>query len=172
MLYPRRQTALNKMIKGADISPFGKYRYNLWRIWDSDKPLMVWILLNPSTADAEKDDPTIRRCINFSRQWGFGGMHVVNLFTLRVTNPQELKNSDNPIGDCNNSLLSRYSEWYKVAGWGNGGLLKDRDFQVIKILKHPVHPIYCLGKTELGLPRHPLYVRSDKKLERLDSVDK
>ena len=75
---------------GAEISDCGKCRWQLWRIWDDSKPKILWIMHNPSTADAEKDDPTIRRIINFSKSWGFGGLYVGNVFPYRSTNPKDL----------------------------------------------------------------------------------
>jgi len=77
----------------ATFSPCRKYRYSLFRIWDEDKSLVLFIGLNPSTADEKEDDPTIRRCINFAKQWGwgYGGLIMGNLFSFRATQPSDLK---------------------------------------------------------------------------------
>ena len=81
------------MIKSAEISPCGLYRYSLTRKWEAWKGTVNFIMLNPSTADAQEDDPTIRRCIGFAKAWGYGGIVVTNLFAYRATNPKELKKS-------------------------------------------------------------------------------
>ena len=87
------------IIANAVISECGKYRYSLTRIWDESKPKVMFIMLNSSTANANNDDPTIRRCINFAKAWGFGDLYVCNIFAYRATNPQELLKVDNPFGD-------------------------------------------------------------------------
>lgn len=78
------------MIKGAIISECKRYRYRLWRIWDDSKPKVLFVMHNPSTADAEDDDPTIRRCIGFAKSWGYGGIYAGNLIPYRATHPKEL----------------------------------------------------------------------------------
>lgn len=106
--------------RGALISECGLYRYRLWRRWGIG-PHATWIMLNPSTADADLDDPTIRRCIGFARAWGFSAIEVVNLFALRATNPRELGRSADPIGPDNDRHLSeagRAAE-LRIAAWGH-----------------------------------------------------
>ncbi|MFZ8963264.1 MAG: DUF1643 domain-containing protein, partial [Schleiferiaceae bacterium] len=88
---------------GAIFSDCGRYRYRLWRIWDPSLPTLLWILYNPSTADAKVEDPTLRRCMDFTRQWGYGGLTVVNRFAYRATNPRQLNSTIDPVGPENTS---------------------------------------------------------------------
>ena len=78
------------MEKGATFSRCGRYRYSLWRRWEEDAPYVLWICLNPSTADAEEDDPTLRRCMGFAQDWGYGASYTANLFAWRATKPQDM----------------------------------------------------------------------------------
>src|SRR4028119_2392792 len=91
--------------RGAIFDPTRTYRYALWRTWDAARPPVAFVLLNPSTADARRDDPTIRRCANFARTWGFGGLEVVNLFAFRATHPTDLKCAADPVGPQNDVHL-------------------------------------------------------------------
>jgi hypothetical protein len=84
--------------RGATLSDCGRYRYRLWRRW-ADGPTVLFVMLNPSTADADVDDPTIRRCIGFARSWGAGALEVVNLYAWRATQPAELKAAVGPVGE-------------------------------------------------------------------------
>ena len=100
------KTKKHKFIKGgmkkhAVISHDDKYRYQLSRIWDEEKPMVLFIMLNPSTADADVDDPTIRRVVNFAKSWGYGGVFVGNLYAFRSTDPKVLRYIDDPIGEEN-----------------------------------------------------------------------
>ena len=97
------------MKKGAHFSTCRRYRYRLWRIWDENKPFVLFICLNPSTADENEDDPTIRRCVRFARDWDYGGMVMVNLFAFRATDPSELYNADEQIGQNNSKEILEYS---------------------------------------------------------------
>ena len=102
----------------------GQYRYLLWRYWGEAKRL-VWVLLNPSTADARQDDPTIRRCVGFAKGWGYDGIQVVNLFAYRATDPRELKAVVDPVGPRNDEFIERAARGHEmvVVAWGaNGGL--------------------------------------------------
>jgi hypothetical protein len=115
-------------------------------------------MLNPSTADASQDDPTIRRCIGFSKSWGYGGLAVANLFALRSSNPAILDDASDPVGPLNDDILSRLVEEADmvVAAWGSHRVAKDRARQIRPILGEA----RCLGVTRSGDPRHPLYVRA------------
>ncbi len=144
------------MIKDAHISVCGKYRYRLFRQWDTQTARMpvMWIMLNPSTADANVDDPTIRRCIEFSKRWGFGSMFVGNLFGYRATNPKELRTqgfalSVGPDNSWHLDSMAQQSAKIIVA-WGNGGFYPRPDV--------PFCPggRWHLGKTNSGEPKHPL----------------
>jgi hypothetical protein len=90
---------------GATFDPTGAYRYALWRVWDGNRPPLVFVMLNPSIADAERDDPTIRRCLGFACAWGYGALTVVNLFALRATCPHTLRRAADPVGPDNDEHL-------------------------------------------------------------------
>lgn len=152
---------------GAVISPCETYRYLLWRDVGTGEGVVVFIMLNPSTADADVDDPTIRRCIGFARAWGYGYLTVVNLFALRSTNPAGLAFDDDPIGPQTNPHIEAACGGSNlvVCAWGvYGNLLKPgRDREVVKMLraKLPETRLHHLGLTKHGHPRHPLYLRAD-----------
>lgn len=135
----------------------GRYRYLLWRRW-AEADSLLFIMLNPSTADAAQDDPTIRRCIGFARRWGFGGVEVVNLFAWRATLPRELAKARDPVGPHNDRAISLAVARSRavIAAWGVHGALGDRDAQVAQLLA--ATRLRCLGLTRDGAPRHPLYV--------------
>jgi hypothetical protein len=145
------------MVRAASFSRDRRYRYSLTRHW-AEGPTVAWVMLNPSTADARQDDPTIRRCIAFSRAWGFGALEVVNLFGLRSPHPRDLVASDEPVGPGSDRALRaalREAE-VVVAAWGNlSGALRGRDELVQTWLPADTA---CLGVTRQGAPRHPLYV--------------
>ncbi|PZO44161.1 MAG: hypothetical protein DCF19_02870 [Pseudanabaena frigida] len=152
------------MNKGAVIDKTGTYRYLLWREWDLDKSKLVFVMLNPSKADADIDDPTLRRCINFTKSWGYGSLRVVNLFAYRSASPLDLKKVDDPIGKQNDRYLKKAikSADQVVVAWGNNGKLMQRDRFVLELLsKLNIQP-HCLGITKAGYPRHPLYVAYSK----------
>ena len=136
-----------------------KYRYALWRRWDLEGPLILFIGLNPSTADEVKNDPTIRRCIGFAKDWGFGGVLIANLFAFRSTSPTKMKDQLEPIGKENDrwiGLLAEGSEMV-IAAWGNHGAFLNRFQQIQKRLPE----MKCMGLTSQNQPRHPLYLRRD-----------
>jgi hypothetical protein len=146
---------------GAIFDSSGRYRYLLWREWDLDKPRLTFVMLNPSTADATTDDPTIARCISFAKKWKFGSLDVVNLFAYRATEPDVLKEAKDPVGPDNDWYLERSiaAAGKVVIAWGNHGLHDDRHRLIVK--KFRSRRFYCLGITKLGQPRHPLYVSSN-----------
>lgn len=149
----------------ATISPCGTYRYTLRRIWDDDLPPVYWVMLNPSTADANVDDPTIRRVIGFSRAWGYGSANVLNLFALRSTDPANLTGHADPVGPDNDvhlrSILETKQRHTIVAAWGSFKGAAGRA-RVIRTMMSG--RLSCLGLTKDGHPRHPLYVRADQEL--------
>ena len=117
-------------------------------------------MLNPSVADGKQDDSTIRRCVGFSKRWGYGGLIVVNLFALRATDPAELYCHDYPVGPRNESVLARTldqpSVKLVVAAWGSHGNLMDRDRIMLRMARDLGKAVMCLGTTKDGRPRHPL----------------
>jgi hypothetical protein len=151
---------------GATFDITNTYRYTLWRGWSIDHPQVTFIMLNPSTADAQRNDPTIRRCIEFAQRWGFGSLEVVNLFAYRAANPHALLNAKNPVGAENDQFLMRAvaRSACVVAAWGTKGTLLDRDKPVLQLLAH-WRNVKCLGLTREGHPRHPLYVKGDTALK-------
>lgn len=153
------------MERGAILDQTGVFRYSLWREWSDRSAKVGFVMLNPSRADALVDDPTIRRCIGFAQTWGFGGLQVVNLFAYRTAHPRELRQIKNPIGADNDYYLAFMEQQVDriILAWGNGGILHDRDQAVLQLLGKQ-KPVYCLGTTQTGQPKHPLYVRSDTQL--------
>jgi hypothetical protein len=142
------------------------YRYLLYRTWNSIGPQITWIMLNPSTADATADDPTIRRCIHFSREWGFGSLSVVNLFAYRAVSVRDMQAASDPIGPENDTYLLQACKQTSclLVAWGRDGQYHGRDQEVCKKLLAQGFRLFCLGTNQDGSPKHPLYVR--KEVER------
>jgi hypothetical protein len=159
--------------RGAHLSEDGRYRYMLWRRWDKTKPRLIFIMLNPSTADAEADDATIRLCMGRARRMGLGGIRVLNLVAFRATDPAQLDTVADPVGPENGRYLERNSgmqtrEWYEpiIAAWGDGGLRKglrrERWREALEILCGDYGiKLDCLGVTHAGQPKHPLRISYD-----------
>jgi hypothetical protein len=159
--------------RSAEISECGRYRWWLrrsWQLWDGQglhvqgKGVCCFVMLNPSTADGMQDDPTIRRCIGFARDWGYNTLSVRNLFPWRATDPKELKNPNVDVfgGDRGESeLLAACTADFVLAAWG-GDVPFGRGERAVKLFQHhfPGKPLHCLGKTKSGNPRHPLYVKA------------
>lgn len=155
------------MNKGAIIDPTGTYRYLLTRTWDEGKPPAVFIMLNPSTADAEEDDPTIRRCVNFAKVWDCGGIRVVNVFAYRATDPKKLLQAKDPVGPDNQAHIVEaiINAGIVIAAWGAAGPKQKKPYDQVRnaMQEAEVQEIYSLGTTKGGMPRHPLYLRNDTK---------
>lgn len=152
------------VLRTADISPDGVYRYTLNRTWGHAKipHRLPWIMLNPSTADHQVDDPTIRRCMGFARTWGFSGITVANLYAYRATNPADLWKAADPVGPRNDRVLRQllvYAAGHglpAIAAWGANA----RPDRVATVRAMPgAEQIHHLGVTNSGAPRHPLYLR-------------
>ena len=158
---------------GATFSSGRVYRYTLTRTWDVG-PRVLWILLNPSTADETHDDPTLRRAIAFSKAWGFGGLVFCNLFAYRATEPKAMKRHRDPVGLCNDSILVLQASKADrvVCAWGTHGAHRERARKVIALLQDKeemggrVPELWCLGTTKDGHPKHPLYLAKTTRLER------
>lgn len=138
------------------------YRYELRRIWDDTLPRCAWIMLNPSTADHEHDDPTIRRCMAFARAWGYGAIVVRNLFALRATKPRELLTHPDPVGPENDEYLRAGVTWddLVMCAWGTHGAIRDRGPRLLERYTECGAVLHTFGLTQGGHPRHPLYVPS------------
>ena len=153
------------MKRDAEFSSCGSYRYSLSRVWDESLPAVLFIMLNPSSADGTKDDPSIRRCISYAKDWGFGSLFVGNLFALKSTKPAGLLESANPEGPENLKYLLKMSSHCKliVCAWGNGPTLKKLSAYSPKNLNRKLHFLkLSLG----GIPCHPLYL--PKHLEPIE----
>lgn len=146
------------MERSAEFDQTGIYRYRLTRLWDPHLPCVAFVMLNPSRADAERDDPTIRRCIGFARAWGYGSLTVVNLFAYRAVTPLELFRASDPIGLENSTYLQQAAAQCNtiVAAWGNYGARLRQAEVILPLLPN----VQCLGVTAAGQPRHPLYTLS------------
>lgn len=159
------------MVRAAVLSDDGLYRYRLSRVWDWERGRMLFVMLNPSTADAEVDDPTIRRCMGFARREGCGGIEVLNLYALRATRPKHLLDHPDPEGPDN--IASWADVWtegiiaHSVAAWGahasDSRLPTSRALQAF--LGDGFGGWECLGTTAAGAPRHPLYLPGDAPLQ-------
>lgn len=148
-------------LRGAAFSDCQRYRYRLWRRWRGaaqSKGDVNFIMLNPSTADADVDDPTIRRCEAFARLWGYGGVVVTNLFAWRATNPSELRDVTAPIGPQTDTVLlhAANNAALIVCAWGVHGALRYRAESVLTLLGG--HALHSLRVTKDGHPSHPLYL--------------
>jgi hypothetical protein len=154
------------MRRGAVFDSSDTYRYSLWRTWDSALPRVAFVMLNPSTADQRVDDPTIRRCMGFARQWGYGSLSVVNLFAYRTPSPAALARAADPVGPDNDRYLRAAYRRARdlVLAWGTHGSLHGRDQEVLDLLgRGRRKPLLCLGTTRDGHPRHPLYLPRDTR---------
>lgn len=151
---------------GAQISECRQYRYRLWRRWGFG-PQVLWIMLNPSTADARVDDPTIRRVAGFTKSWGCDGFTVMNLYALRATDPRKLRQHDYPGGPGNGDILlgALRGEWrHVVVAWG-AAANPEKEQAFIRLAKLAKVTLECLGTTNAGHPRHPLYLPKTQQLE-------
>ncbi len=161
----------------AALSPCRHYRWSLQRQWQPGLPPLVFIGLNPSRADAERDDPTLRRIVGFARQWGFGSVTVLNLFARISPSPALLKRAADPVGPDNDLWLQRALNGQAAAiwlGWGNLGAWRGRDRQVLALLQQALvaeprlaNRLLGLGLTAQGQPRHPLYAAAALQPQRL-----
>lgn len=154
---------------GAIISLDQNYRYLLWREWQrpsGPKKTALFIMLNPSTADADLDDATIRRCVSFCKSWGFSRLEVVNLFAFRARDPKDLKRARDPNGPDNFRTIQDAAARATriICAWGAHGTYMGQDQKVIERLLWE-YPTYALHFTNSGVPGHPLYLPSDATLK-------
>jgi len=156
------------IIADAVLSKDRRYRYTLSRTWDCEKGNAMFIGLNPSTADESENDPTIRRCMRFALEWGYGGIVVCNLFAFRATDPRAMKAATDPVGPLNDEMITTEARdaGLVIACWGNHGQFLSRSDDVRKFLSS----MKCFGLTKRGEPKHPLYLRADTKLVELEDA--
>ncbi len=143
----------------AVFSPCETYRYALTREWD-DGPRLLYVMLNPSTADERRNDPTIERCERRARALGCGAMRIANIFAFRATDPKVLKKAMDPVGPENDRFLSEAVAWadHVLCAWGAHGIFLNRGPDVEAALREQEKALWHLGTTAAGAPRHPLYV--------------
>lgn len=161
---------MDKIKKSAVISPCGKYRYSLSRIWDHSADQIIFVGLNPSTADADKDDPTIRKLVAYSKRWGYGGFTIVNIFAYRSTDPALLLTLDKTtaIGELNGMYLRKYlgqqiidkKKYFPevVIMWGTKGYIHDQHKSILEWLQFLEQELHCFELSKDGYPKHPLYL--------------
>jgi len=143
----------------------GTYRYRLSRTWDASRPTAAFVLLNPSTADATTDDPTVTRCVKYAAGMGFGRVVVANLFALRSSDPADVDAHPDPVGPENDAHLRDVTAAADrvIVGWGNAGTKRGRARQVAGSLDAD---LYAIGTTRAGHPRHPSRTPYDVTIER------
>lgn len=156
--------------KDASLSPDGRFRYRLVRIWSDELPILGWVMLNPSIADALVDDATIRRCVGFADLWGFGGIAVCNVYAYRATDPAALKATARRLVDVRGIVNDDHLHWLArtcptiVLGWGDKVLTNQEVRHTLRQLEGCPNLVY-LRKTKSGQPSHPLripYVEAPK----------
>jgi hypothetical protein len=155
------QSHYEGLTRSAELSDCGRYRYSLRRSWQAggNGQVVCFLMLNPSTADALTDDPTVRRCMAFCRAWGYSALTVRNLFALRSADPAELLSATDPVGPAGDAhLLAAATADLVVCAWG-AKVPFGRDRRALELLAG--RRLHCLGLTRAGAPRHPLYVRGD-----------
>lgn len=160
-------TLFDDVESAAVISDDQQYRYSLTRRWGAG-PDATFIMLNPSTADASQDDPTIRRCIGFAKREGCASLTVVNLFAYRATDPRALLDVDDPRGPDNVLHIERAvaGSSIAIAAWGSFLWQNRKRLRPPAFVLDLAVDLLCLGTTKDGEPRHPLYVRGDQPLVR------
>jgi len=154
---------MSEIIGAAHFSEDGKHRFYLTRVWDAFKDTVLFIGLNPSTANERNDDPTIKSCIRLTKNLGYGGFTMCNLFTYITASPKVLmQNSD----DANRPMSfitmsdSIAATQKQICAWGNFKIADGRAKVVFNMIKNP----YCFGINKSGTPKHPLYLKSNSQL--------
>ncbi|MGL5008320.1 MAG: DUF1643 domain-containing protein [Paracoccaceae bacterium] len=136
------------------------YRYLLTRTWNSAAPKALFIMLNPSTATEFQNDPTVERCERRARTLGFGAFRVTNIFAFRATDPRVMRARPDPVGPGNDAAIVDSLPWADqvICAWGNHGAHLDRGLAVTHLLRQSGKPLWHLGLTQSGVPKHPLYI--------------
>ncbi len=162
--------AVGETLRKATFSDCRRYRYKLEIIWDAGAPILVACMLNPSTADEVRNDPTVERVCRRAKMLGFGGVIILNLFAWRDTEPKDMKAAADPIGDLNDQFIletfldAGASGWTVLFGWGNHGSHLGRDRAVVAIAAQAHIQPMCLRTGATGQPGHPLYIGYDVPL--------
>lgn len=156
----RREHVSETAASCAVYSPCEAYRYALTRVWDETAPRLNFVMLNPSTADERRNDPTVERCERRARTLGYGAFRVTNIFAWRATDPRDLRAAPAPIGPGNDAALRSGAAWADavIAAWGAHGAHLCRGAEAAALLRAEGAALLHLGLTMAGHPRHPLYV--------------
>lgn len=153
--------------RDAVISDCGKYRYLLRRTWDHDRPRALFVMLNPSTADAKEDDATIRSCTRLCRAMGYGSFEVINLFSWRTTDPADLEASPAPIGPDQERIsagaIARCD--LPICAWGAHPMARGKGRRIFEQITSQRPAAFCFGLTKAREPKHPLYIKTGTPLE-------
>lgn len=161
----KKEISSFKIMNAGFISKCQKFRHYLTRKIDVDNDLVLtFIMLNPSTADEKKDDPTLRKCMGFCERLGYGNLIVVNLFDYRATDPKQLKIVSTPCSEKNMDFVKAASEVADkvICAWGVNGTLYKQNEKVLKVLAKKGIPVHALDITKHGHPKHPLYISYEK----------
>jgi hypothetical protein len=158
---------ISNELSGAVFSPDDVYRYYLWRFWKRSPHIMLFCMLNPSTANAETNDPTVERCMQRAMSAGFGGMAVVNLFALRCTDPRALRGHPDPVGPRNDIAIRGAAELASlvVCGWGSDRHVSARAPRALELIRAAGRVPHALRRNNDGQPSHPLYLPYSAKPE-------
>ena len=153
--------------RDAVISDCERYRYLLRRTWDHNLPRALYVMLNPSTADSEKDDATIRSCIRLCKALGYGSFEVINLYGFRATDPKELERADDPVGPRNDLVAEAAIHRcdMPICAWGAHPMAAKRARAMWELIRAGRPAAFCLGTTKAGAPKHPLYIKTGTALE-------
>ncbi|MCC5999966.1 MAG: DUF1643 domain-containing protein [Pararhodobacter sp.] len=141
-------------------SPCLTYRYALTRVWDAGAGRVLFVMLNPSTATEVQNDPTVERCERRARALGFGAFMVCNIFAFRATDPRVMRAQADPVGPDNDAAIARGADWAQqiVCAWGTHGAHRGRGPAVEQLLRGTGRPLFHLGLSQAGHPKHPLYI--------------
>ncbi|WRH63300.1 MAG: DUF1643 domain-containing protein [Fuscovulum sp.] len=152
----------------AVYSPCEAYRYLLTRVWDPSGEKALFVMLNPSTATEVQNDPTVERCERRARALGFGAFRVTNIFAFRATDPRVMRAMADPIGPGNDAAIADSAQGWAdriICAWGTHGAHLGRGAQVERLLRATGRPLYTLGLSQGGYPKHPLYIGYDRQPE-------
>jgi len=148
----------------AVYSPCEAYRYLLTRVWNPEGEKALFVMLNPSTATEVQNDPTVERCERRARALGFGAFRVTNIFAFRATDPRVMRAVADPIGPGNNAAIADSAQGWAdriICAWGTHGAHLGRGAQVERLLRATGRPLFTLGLSQGGHPKHPLYIGYD-----------
>jgi hypothetical protein len=151
----------------AIYSPCAHYRYELTRVWDVAGQKALFVMLNPSTATEIQNDPTVERCERRARALGFGAFRVTNIFAWRATDPKVMRAQADPVGPGNDAAIAAGADWADriICAWGSNGVHLARGAAVAHLLRGTGLPLWHLGLTKAGAPKHPLYIGYDRQPE-------